>query len=170
MNRFLQLSTTFPTKMQDESSVLWFLCHMIRMQPLLPSDEDADSLDEPALVAIIKANITRYEDVQATSKYETLAEIISYFQRMYLSNPNFLRLAFQPIYDLKIPYTNRDAIENINFVQNILASVKTVSLIDQITGQDFQEINRKCILNCRIHLYTDSWTKYAKAQEAKHLE
>ena len=65
MKRLLQLSTTFPTKMQDESSVLGFLCHMIRMEPLLPSDEDTDSLDEPTLVANVKANIVRYEDVQA---------------------------------------------------------------------------------------------------------
>ena len=62
MKHLLQLSTTFPTKMEDESSVLGFLCHMIRMQPVLPSDEDADSLDEPALVANVKANIIRYDD------------------------------------------------------------------------------------------------------------
>ena len=72
------MSNSFPTKMEDEASVLGFLCHMIRMQPLLPSDEDADSLDEPALVANVKANIIRYEDVKATSKYETLSGIISY--------------------------------------------------------------------------------------------
>ena len=53
----------------------------------------------------------------------------SYFHRMYLSNPNYLQLAFQPIYQLRIFFTNRDANENINFVQNILASVKTGSLI-----------------------------------------
>ena len=76
--RLLQMSNSFPTKMEDEASVLGFLCHMIRMQPLLPSDEDADSLDEPALVANVKANIIRYEDVKATSKYETLSGIISY--------------------------------------------------------------------------------------------
>ena len=69
-----------------------------------------------------------------------------------------------------MPYTNRDAIENINFVQNILASVKTASLIDRITGQDFQEMTRKCILNRRIDLYTNSWTRYAKAQEVEHPE
>ena len=62
MKHLLQLSTTFPTKMEDEASVLGFLCHMIRMQPVLPSDEDADSLDEPALVANVKANIIRYDD------------------------------------------------------------------------------------------------------------
>ena len=74
------------------------------------------------------------------------------------------------IYELKMPYNNRDAIENINFVQNILASVKTASLIDQITGQDFQEMTRKCILNRRIDLYTNSWTRYAKAQEVEQPE
>ena len=89
MKHLLQLSTTFPTKMEDEASVLGFLCHMIRMQPVLPSDEDADSLDEPALVANVKANIIRYDDAKATSKYEILSEVISYFQRMYLSNPHF---------------------------------------------------------------------------------
>ena len=84
---------------------------------------------------------------------------------MYLSIPNFLRLAFQPIYDLKSPFRNRDAIENINYVQNILASVKTASLIDQITGQDYQEMTRKCILNRSIDLYTDAWSKCSKARE-----
>ena len=69
-----------------------------------------------------------------------------------------------------MPYNNRDAIENINFVQNILASVKTASLIDQITEQDFQEMTRKCILNRRIDLYTSSWTRYAKAQEVEQPE
>ena len=62
MNSLLQLSTTFPTKMEDEASVLRFFCHMLKMQPLLPSDEDTDFLDEPALVANVKANIIRYED------------------------------------------------------------------------------------------------------------
>ena len=64
-----------------------------------------------------------------------------------------------------MPYNNRDAIENINFVQNILAFLKTASLIDQITGQDFQEMTRKC-----VDLYTNSWTRYAKAQEVEQLE
>ena len=130
--RLLQMSNSFPTKMEDDASVLGFLCHMIRMLPLLPADDDADSLDEPALVANVKANIVRYDDVKATSKYETLSEIIAYFQRMYLANPNFLKIAPQPIYGLKSPSTYRDAIDNINYVQNILASVKTASLIEQI--------------------------------------
>ena len=64
MKRLLQLSTTFPTKMEDEASVLAFLCHLIRIQLLLPSDEDAESLDKPALVANVKANIIRYEDAR----------------------------------------------------------------------------------------------------------
>ena len=74
------MSTSFPTKMEDDASVLGFLCHMLRMLPLLPDDDDVDSLDEPALVTNIKANIVRYDDVKATSKYETLSEIIEYFQ------------------------------------------------------------------------------------------
>ena len=89
---------------------------------------------------------------------------------MYLSNTNFFRLALEPIYDLKVPYTNRDAMENIYYVQNILTSVKTASLIEQIMGQDVQEITRKYILNRRIDLYTDSWTRYAKAQEGEQPE
>ena len=92
MKRLLQLSTTFPTKVEDGASVLAFLSHLIRMQQLLPSEEDAESLDEPSLVANVKANIVRCKDAKAASKYETLAEVISYFQRMYLSNPNFLHL------------------------------------------------------------------------------
>ena len=59
---------TFPTKMEDEASVLAFLCHLIRIQPLLPSDEDADSLDKPSLVGNVNANIVGYEDAKATSK------------------------------------------------------------------------------------------------------
>ena len=74
------------------------------------------------------------------------------------------------MYDLKVPFTNRDAIENINQIQNILASFETASLIEQITGQDFQVMTIKCILNRRIDLYTDSWTKYAKAQEGERPE
>ena len=31
-------------------------------------------------------------------------------------------------------------------------------------------MTRKCILNRRIDLYTDSWTKYAKAKEVEHSE
>ena len=78
MKHLLQLSMTFPTKMEEEASVWGFLCHLIRMQPLLPSDEDAESLDESSLVANIKVNIVRYVDAKATSKNETLAEVISY--------------------------------------------------------------------------------------------
>ena len=42
-------------------------------------------------------------------------------------------------------------------MQNILSSVKTASLIDQITGQDFQKVTFKCILIRRIDIYTDAW-------------
>ena len=170
MKHLLQLSMTFPTKMEEEASVWGFLCPIIRMQPLLPSDEDAESLDKPSLAANVKANIVRYEDAKATSKYETLAEVISYFQRMYLSNPNFLHLVFKPVYDLMVPFTNKEAIENINQIQNILTSVKTEGLIEQITGQEFQEMTIKCILNRRIDLYSDALTKYAKAQEEEEPE
>ena len=64
------------TKLEDDASVLAFMCHLIRMQPLLPSEEKEAFLDEPALVTNIKANIIRYNDARATSKYETLSEII----------------------------------------------------------------------------------------------
>ena len=68
-----------------------------------------------------------------------------------------MRLALvKPVYDLKVPFTNKDAIENINQVQSILASVITAALIEQITGRDFQEMTVKCILNRRIDLYTDA--------------
>ena len=74
------------------------------------------------------------------------------------------------MYDLKVPFTNKDAIETINQVQNILASDKTPAFIEQITGQDFQEMTVKCILSRRIDLHTDAWTKYANAQEGKWQE
>ena len=37
MKRLLQFSLEFPTKLEDDTSVLAFMCHLIRMQPLLPS-------------------------------------------------------------------------------------------------------------------------------------
>ena len=43
-------------------------------------------------------------------------------------------------------------------------------MTDQITGQDFQEMTIKCILNRRIDFYTDAWTRYAKAQEGDQQE
>ena len=91
--------------------------------------------------------------------------MISYFQSMYLSNPNFLHLVFKPVYDLKAPITNKDTIENIDQVQNFLTSVNTAGLIEQITGPDFQKMTFKCILNRRIDLYIDAYSNYAKAQE-----
>ena len=65
---------------------------------------------------------------------------------MYLANPGFLRLIFRPVYSMKIPYNNKEAIDNINLVQNILSSVRTADLIDQITGSDYQEMVAKCII------------------------
>ena len=56
---------------------------------------------------------------------------------MYLANPGFLCLIFRPVYSMKVPYNNKEAIENINQVQNILASVRTADLIEQITGSDY---------------------------------
>ena len=66
---------------------------------------------------------------------------------MYLANPGFLHLVFRPIYSMKSPYNNKEAIDNINQVQNILASVRTANLIEQIKGSDYQEMVAKCILN-----------------------
>ena len=103
MKRLIQFSIEFPTKLEDDASVLAFMCHLIRMQPLLPADDDQDFLDELALVSNIKSDIIRPEDARATAKYETLAEIIQYLQSMYLSNPGFLRLVFRPIYSMKAP-------------------------------------------------------------------
>ena len=140
------------------------------MRPLLPSEDDQEFLDEPALVSNIKSNIVRLEDARATAKYETLGEIIQYLQNMYLANPGFLRLVFKPIYLMKNPYNNKEAIYNINQVQNILASVRTANLIEQITGSDYQEMVAKCILNRRLDMYTNAWSKYARDQEKEEPE
>ena len=40
MKRLLQFSLEFPTKLEDDASVLAFMCHLIRMQPLLPAEDD----------------------------------------------------------------------------------------------------------------------------------
>ena len=101
MKRLLQYSMEFPTKLEDDASVLAFMCHLIRMQPLLPSEAEEAFLDELALVSNIKANIIRYDYAKATSKYETVSEIIQYVQNTYLANPGFLRLFFKPIYSMK---------------------------------------------------------------------
>ena len=67
MKRLLQFSLEFPTKLEDDASVLAFMCHLIRMMPLLPSEDDQDFLDEPALVSNIKSNIIRLEDARNNS-------------------------------------------------------------------------------------------------------
>lgn len=66
---------------------------------------------------------------------------------------------------MKAPYNNRDAIDDINQVQNILSSVKTANLIEQITGSDYQEMVAKCILNRRLDIYTNAWSKHAQDKE-----
>ena len=43
--------------------------------------------------------------------------------------------------------------------------MKTASLIDQISGDDYTEMTRKCILNKRIDIYFDAWSKHAKLNE-----
>jgi len=84
---------------------------------------------------------------------------------MYLANPCFLKIALQPIYNLKPPSTYMDAIHNINYVQNLLISVKTAELIDQISGDDYTEMTRKCILNKRIDIYFNAWSEHARLNE-----
>ena len=66
---------------------------------------------------------------------------------------------------MKSPSTYRDAIYNINYIQNLLALVKTASLIEQISGDDYTEMTRKCILNKRIDIYFDAWSKHSKLNE-----
>ena len=75
IKRLIKFSIEFPTKLEDDASVLAFMCHLIRMQPLLPADDDQEFLDEPALVSNIKSNIIRPEDERATAKYNTIFAI-----------------------------------------------------------------------------------------------
>ena len=89
---------------------------------------------------------------------------------MYLVNPGFLRLVFNPIYSMKKPYNNKEAINNINQIQNILSSVKTANLIEQITGSDYQEMLSKCILLRRLDLYTAAWSKHSQDLEKEEPE
>ena len=65
------MSLNFPTKMEDEASVLGFLCHMMKMEPLLPSQEDFDLLDESSLVSNFESNVLKHDDVRDICKYET---------------------------------------------------------------------------------------------------
>ena len=127
--------------------VIGLLCHLIKMQPLLPSSED---LDETRLVSTIKAIVIRYEDSKMIYKYETLGESIQYITRNYLNNLSFLFLVFKPIYELPVPYNTMDPVKNINIVENTLSSVKTTKLIDQITMQVYEETQFKCILRRRL--------------------
>ena len=165
MKRLLEFSKAFPTKLEDDSSILGFMCHLIRMEPLLPSEEDEAFLDEPALVANIKSNILRQDDIRATSKFETLYEITQYLTNMYLSNPTFLRLVFKPIYTMRKPFNNKDAINNINTVQNLLSSIKLANLTEQISGADLQEMINKCILLRRLDAYTTAWLTHSQDLE-----
>ena len=71
---------------------------------------------------------------------------------------------------MKNPYNNKEAIYNINQVQNILASVRTANLIEQITGSDYQEMVTKCILLQRLDIYTNAWSKYAQDLEKEEPE
>ena len=152
----------FTTKLDDEASVLGFLCHIIKMQPLLPSSEDLDLLDEASLIRNIKVNVMRYEDSKVISQYEKLGEIVGYFTRNYLNNPNFLHLVFNSIYELPVPYNTKETVKNINTINNILSSVKTTKLIDQITMQDYEEMTYKCILRRRLEAYTEASTKFIR--------
>ena len=83
------------------------------------------------MVTEIKSNVIRYKDAKAILNYETLSEVIRYFIRNYLNDPNFLHLVFKPIYDLPNLYTTKDAVKNINTVENILSTVKTAKMTIQ---------------------------------------
>ena len=50
-------------------------------------------------------------------------------------------------------------------VQNLLSSVKTANLIEQITGSDFQEMLNKCILLRRLDFYTTAWATHSQDLE-----
>ena len=84
---------------------------------------------------------------------------------MYLSNPTFLRLVFKPIYTMRKPFNNKDAINNINAVQNLLSSIKLANLIEQISGADLQEMVNKCILLRRLDAYTTAWLTHSQDLE-----
>ena len=116
-------------------------------------------------MANIKSNILRQDDIKATSKFETLYEITQYLTNMYLSNPTFLRLVFKPIYTMRKPFNNKDAINNINTVQNLLSSIKLANLTEQISGADLQEMINKCILLRRLDAYTTAWLTHSQDQE-----
>ena len=121
MKRLLAMSLSFKTTLDDEASVLGFLCHLIKMQPLLPSSEYLDLLDETSLVSNVKANVICDEDSKVISMYDTLGENIGYITR---NNPNFLCLVLKSIYELSVPYNTKDAVKNINIsCQNCKADV-----------------------------------------------
>ena len=105
----------FTTNLDDEASVLGFLCHLIKMQPLFSAKEDLNLLDETSLVTNIKSNMIRYGDSKAISKYGTLGEILTYFTRIYVNDPNSLCLVINPIYELPVPYSIKNAMKNIKY-------------------------------------------------------
>ena len=113
MKRLLALSLNFNTKIDDEASVLGFFCHILKIQPLLPLSENLYLLDETSLVIKIKSNVFHYEESKVISKHKKLGEIIGYFTRNYLNNPNFRSLLFHPIYELSVPYNNKDAVKTL---------------------------------------------------------
>ena len=82
------MSLNFTTKLDDEASVLSFLCHILK------GPEELELLDEETSVSNIKSNVLHYQDANAIPKYEKLSEVIGHFTRNYLNNPNLLRLVF----------------------------------------------------------------------------
>ena len=62
--------------------------HIVRLAPLLLGPDDVKILDEDLLVSNIKVNVLRYQDSKALSTFEKLSDVIRYFQRKYLQNPN----------------------------------------------------------------------------------
>ena len=69
-----------------------------------------------------------------------------------------------------MPLNTKDAVKNINTVENILSSVKSAQLLDQIPQQDYEEITFKCILRRRLDAYTEAWTKFIREQEGAERE
>ena len=55
-------------------------------------------------------------------------------------------------------------------MEDILSSVKTIKLIDQITMQDYEEMTYKTILRRRLDAYTEAWTKFVREQEDAERE
>ena len=77
---------------------------------------------------------------------------------------------FKSIYELSVPINTKYAVKNINTVENMLSSIKSAQLMDQITEQDYEEMTYKYILRQRPDAYTEAWTKFNREQEGAERE